>query len=314
MSATPTTLSLSSLSQEEDDVSDTRDDSSCSSDRRTLSPQKLSADHCSNELIGESCEESDVIPCTCHKGLSQTQEALESDSVEQKSHSSPVSKNRPPGVKQQSLNTVTVSKPFAIPQSHKVVPSVSVPSRPKVIGSRTTAPAVLIYSKPKRTATASGPLRPHLSPVKSMHKQTSAAKQPVSSTCSRGTSPCPPHLPLHSSPPEMHLSSLTKSCKTCGATPTNNSGSNPSRHCPVPSGKCNICHYAHNQSFEARPTSKLSFRKSVPICPPSCPDYSVCKDDSFSLSSVSLPSSCSVASEILERAKQRQKNAWKNNY
>ena len=212
--------------------------------------------------------------CTCHK------ESSVSDSGEDSTHNYPIPDD--------------TSKPKLQP-SNRLLPTYPIAPPTKPVPPK---PAVLIYSKPKHRPPVKQ--RPSTVHVKPSLPQITA---PLVSPCSRGMSP-----PVWSHPlPPRATPDRDDTCQTCGAVTPNWRDEEPYLH-----NDCDICHY-HSNPLSSKPPPNPYSRMSVPLCPPSCPDSpgGVYKDNSFSLSPVSLPSSCSVASEILERAKKRQKNAWK---
>ena len=215
------------------------------------------------------------------------------------------------------------------PPLHPVVPTRHKPKDiPVSQPTKTQNAPVLVYSsKPKPSTTVFlKPSQPSARPLPS--KTTKPLYSPVSHTSPTPTPPSPrrPTPPAFQHP---HAVSGTTdmTCQTCGGhSPSGYKVTKGPSHPLATSSDCEICHYTYNQStnptstsHKAPPTSSMqrshppasSFpRSSVPICPPSCPNTSLGRDDSFSLSSVSFSSSCSVASDILERARKRHQDFW----
>ena len=211
---------------------------------------------------------------------------------------------------------------------------------------KTSTAPVLVYGKPKPTGSTRKDPRKQSSPPDSKSRKSSKlagkATVPVPRLDlfhSHQTTPFTHSSPSHSPPlphrPMTHSPSTSTKhtldiCDICGAR------CGMSCDKPHPSvlktkfDDCEICkttlkslYPQRSQKQELKPPVQLSTShskqhftvKSPPFqpcttCPPSCPNVSLRQDDSFSLSSVSLSSSCSVASEILERAKNRRDKFW----
>ncbi len=301
--STPT-LSLSTLST--DDI--TTNTCTCSSMSHTIpsqqnhKPSVYEADDeicCSNIYVCGDCHHR-VCTCSCQKDLSNTlngNDKVSSESTELST--SDTNQAIPVG---QSMHTASAFKPSA---SHNPSTIYYVPSSHKTRFDPIKQPVAptLIHSKPKHTSTFPNRRR---SPVKLPRNKYHTKPNIVTSSCDTS-----PHMSLHySSTPEVHPQQPVKLLAV-----TREKCRDPDSHSnniPSSSDNCNICHYSSKHPSISRPNTIGSTlpNTTIPVCPPSCPSYSVCKDDSFSLSSVSISSSCSVASDILERARHRQQTFW----
>ena len=295
--STPT-LSISSISQE-DSISNV-------TVTQTMSSQctKPSVDEANDSLNTSS------IVCTCENTSATLDTKDEQHSKPNFDSSDLQTYPKPQATPDVTTSIVKPSFPqnsthiCSVPLSRKILPVRSQPFKHPV------APT-LIYSKPKCTTSNLAKC-----PVKRTRKKLDSHILTPSGNTSPHSSLC------HSSTPEVHVQHPSKVshgvCKTCKAPdPVNHSlGNNDFQSHTMSGDSCDICHYSVNHSAKDQSTTQpLSTRSalhklSIPVCPPSCYNCSVCKDDSFSLSSVSISSSCSVASEILERAKQRQQHFW----